>query len=305
LNRLSPRLAALMMLPPLLWAGNAVVGRLLVGVVPSQSLNMLRWGITLLLLLPLGWRIFASADARRELWQRRGYLLRLGLLGITAYNAFQYLALTTTTAVNATLIASSSPVWMLLVGRLLYREPASRRQWLGCVLSLLGVLVVLARGRLDALASLRMVPGDWLMLAAVSCWALYSWMLARPPASMRAPQRPGWNWAEFLLAQVIFGLCFATISAGAEQLLAPQPIIWSPWVLAALVYVAAGPSVIAYWCWGVGVVRTSPAMAGFFANLTPLFAALFSAAVLGEPPQPYHALAFLLVVAGIAVSSRG
>jgi drug/metabolite transporter (DMT)-like permease len=45
-------------------------------------------------------------------------------------------------------------------------------------------------------------------------------------------------------------------------------------------------------------------MAAFFSNLTPVFAALLSAAVLGEAPQPYHAFAFALIVAGIAVSMR-
>ena len=47
-----------------------------------------------------------------------------------------------------------------------------------------------------------------------------------------------------------------------------------------------------------------PNIAGFFSNLTPLFAALFSAAFLGEAPHPYHALAFALIVGGIMVSSR-
>ena len=45
-------------------------------------------------------------------------------------------------------------------------------------------------------------------------------------------------------------------------------------------------------------------MAGFFSNLTPLFAALMSAAFTGEMPQPFHAVAFGLIVAGILVSSR-
>ena len=54
----------------------------------------------------------------------------------------------------------------------------------------------------------------------------------------------------------------------------------------------------------MGVQRVGPAIAGFFSNLTPLFAALPSAAFLGELPQPYHALAFLLIVGGIVVSSR-
>jgi drug/metabolite transporter (DMT)-like permease len=45
-------------------------------------------------------------------------------------------------------------------------------------------------------------------------------------------------------------------------------------------------------------------VAGFFSNLTPLFAALMSAAFLGDPPRAFHALAFALIVGGIVVSSR-
>ena len=45
-------------------------------------------------------------------------------------------------------------------------------------------------------------------------------------------------------------------------------------------------------------------MAAIFYNLTPLFAAILSAAVMGEAPQAFHAVAFGLIVAGIFVSSR-
>nr|MBP6764396.1 EamA family transporter [Rubrivivax sp.] len=44
-------------------------------------------------------------------------------------------------------------------------------------------------------------------------------------------------------------------------------------------------------------------MAAFFNNFTPLFAALLSTLLLGEAPQPYHALAFAFIVAGIVVSA--
>jgi len=43
---------------------------------------------------------------------------------------------------------------------------------------------------------------------------------------------------------------------------------------------------------------------GFFINLTPLFAAVLSAAFLGEAPHLYHGASFVLVVGGIVVSSR-
>ncbi|HRG06373.1 MAG TPA: EamA family transporter, partial [Acidovorax defluvii] len=63
-------------------------------------------------------------------------------------------------------------------------------------------------------------------------------------------------------------------------------------------------ALVAYRCWGIGVQRAGPAVAGFFSNLTPLFAALLSAAFLGEAPSGYHAVAFALIVGGIVVSSR-
>ena len=79
---------------------------------------------------------------------------------------------------------------------------------------------------------------------------------------------------------------------------------WTPTLIAALLYVGIFPSLIAYRLWGLGVAQAGPAVAAFFGNLTPLFAALLSAALLGEWPLPFHGLAFALIVAGIVVSAR-
>jgi drug/metabolite transporter (DMT)-like permease len=299
--KLTSRIALLLMLPPLLWAGNAVVGRLVVTSIPPLMLNALRWSLALVLLLPLGWTLLKRPA---ELLRRWRYLAVLGLLGVGSYNALQYLALRTSTPLNVTLIAASMPVWMLLLGAACYGERPRRPQIIGAVLSLLGVALVLARGDLSALARVHFVAGDLLMLLAVMAWSAYSWLLARPPASMRDAARPPWGWSEYLLAQVMFGVAFAGAAAGIEQELAPVSVHWTPWLVLALVYVAVGPSLIAYRCWGMGVAAVGPAVAAFFSNLTPVFAALLSAALLGEWPQWFHGAAFVLIVAGIAVSSR-
>ena len=172
------------------------------------------------------------------------------------------------------------------------------------------MLVVLLRGEASQLASLRLVPGDlWMLLAALS-WALYSWQLARPPASLAGAARPRWDWAEFLLIQVLFGLAWAGGAAGLEAAFATTAPAVAPdalpgWTIALVVaFLSIGPSVLAYRCWGLGVAAVGPALAGFFANLTPLFAALMSAALLGEPPRLYHGAAFALIVGGIVASSR-
>ena len=164
--------------------------------------------------------------------------------------------------------------------------------------------MVLSRGEAAALARVRLVPGDLLMLVAIIGWALYSWMLARPPANMRDAARPRWNWAEFLTVQIVLGLGWATLGAAAGELVMPSaPPRWSVALTLALVYVAVGPSLVAYRLWGLGVAQAGPALAAFMSNLTPLFAALLSGALLGEWPQPFHGLAFALIVAGIVVST--
>ncbi|MBT9525177.1 MAG: DMT family transporter [Rhizobacter sp.] len=300
-HHLTPRIALFLTLPPLLWAGNAVVGRLLVGSVPPLALSGLRWALALLILLPLGYRVFRDPQAIRARWP---YLALLGFLGVGCYNAMQYFALQTSTPINVTLIASSMPLWMLAVGALFYGEHPTRRQLLGAFLSLAGVALVLSRGQVEVLLGLRLVPGDLLMLLAIALWAWYSWLLARPPAHMRGDARPPWGWAELLLVQVLFGAVWAGAAAGVEAVVAPAPIHWSPWVLLALAYVAIGPSVLAYRFWGMGVATVGPAIAAFFNNLTPVFAAVMSAAWLGEVPRWYHVVAFGLIAAGIVVTSR-
>jgi drug/metabolite transporter (DMT)-like permease len=303
---LSPRLALLMTLPPLMWAGNAIVGRLVVDLVPPLTFNLLRWLLALLILLPLAWRVLRPWARVRQRW---GYLLVIGGLSVGLYNALQYAALVTSPPLNVTLVASSTPVWMLAIGALFFGEKPRPRQLLGAALGLTGVAVVLGRGSLEVLLNVRFVAGDLLVLAAAIGWALYSWLLVRPPAHMRGDARPradeGWDWAGLLLLQVLFGLLPAALFAGAEQALGAVPEAWGWPLLAALVYVSVGASLVAYRAWGLAVAQGGPALAAFFANLTPLFAALLSAAVLGETPRLFHAVAFALIVAGIAVSSSG
>ena len=291
------RTALLLLVPPLLWAGNAVVGRLVHDLVPPITLNFLRWALAFVFMLPLaGWLLRPHSS----LWPHWKRFAVLGLLGVGCYNALQYLALQTSTPLNVTLVASSVPVWMLAIGALCFGQRISRRQVLGALLSITGVLVVLSRGQWSLLVQIRLVPGDVYVLLATLAWAFYSWMLSQPkdPPDIRN------DWAAFLMAQMVFGLGWSGLFAAGEWALTDARIVWGWPLAAALFYVAIGPAILAYRCWGVGVQRVGPNIAGFFSNLTPLFAALMSAAFLGELPQPYHGIAFVLIVGGIVVSSR-
>ncbi len=297
-HRITPSTILMLLLPPLLWAGNAVVGRMVHALVPPITLNFLRWAIAFLILLPLAGSIFRRGSGLARQW---GRFALLGLLGVGLYNALQYLALQTSSPINVTLVAASMPVWMLLIGRLFFAAPVSGKQMVGALLSIAGVLFVLSRGEWRQLLALRLVPGDLFMIVATIVWSVYSWLLALPHQEEGTLRR---DWSTFLLAQVAFGVLWSGAFAAGEWVLKEQHIYWSWPLAAALLYVAVGPAIIAFRCWGTGVQRVGPNIAVFFNNLTPLFAALMSSAFLGETPHAYHAIAFALIVGGIVLSSR-
>lgn len=297
-ERLTPATAMLLTVPPLFWAGNAVVGRLADGLVPPITLNFLRWALAFVLLLPL-----AGMVLRRHgpVWKHWRSLALLGLLGVGCYNALLYMALKTSSPLNVTLVAASGPMISLALGRLFYGQTLRGVQLIGAALSASGVAMVLVRGDLTALSQLRLVAGDVYVLVATVIWSWYSWLLTRTDDLGEVKS----NWAGFILAQAVFGLGWAGVFMAGEWLVLPAASIQWGWPLTLILfYVALGPAIIAYRAWGLGVARVGPNVAGFFSNLTPLFAAVLTAAVLGELPRSYHLVAFALIVGGILVASR-
>ena len=294
---ITPKAVALLTLPPLLWAGNAVVGRLISPLASPMTLNLLRWAIAFVLLLPLAAPVLRRSSALWPSWQR---FASLSLLSIGGYNALLYLALNTSTPINVTLVGSITPVWMLLIGRVFFGMKISGKQWLGAALSISGVMLVLSRGQLEVLLQVRLVAGDLYILLASAAWAYYSWMLAHPTSEPPEIRR---DWSAFLLAQIALGLVWSGLFAGTEWSLGMGRLQWGWPLTGALLFIAAGPAVLAYRAYGAGVASVGPSVAGFFVNLTPLFTAVLSSAFLGEVPHLYHGLAFVLIVGGIAVSS--
>ncbi|MBU3577221.1 DMT family transporter [Polynucleobacter sp. UK-Kesae-W10] len=279
-----------------LWAGNAIAGRLLVGSVSPITLSAVRWGLAALLLLPWGWRVFKFSS---PLWQNKRRFLLLGLFGVGSYNVLLYLALQTSTAINVTLIGASMPIWMLFIGAVFYQVKPNLLQLIGAIVSLVGVAIVLTRGELNALLSMQMVMGDLLIMLATILWAFYSWMLSRPGPSTERQ----WPWADFLMAQVMVGLLWTGFFDSFEIATGSAYLDLNWWTGSLILFVAIGPSLISYRCWGLGVNGAGPTIAAFFANFIPLFTALLSAAMLGEPPRLFHVTAFALIVAGIWISS--
>ena len=279
----------------LMWAGNAIVGKILVQSSSPVLLNTIRWGVTALILLPFAWRVFGSAS---PLWQSSKRFALLSLLGVGSYNVLLYLALKSSTPINVTLIGASMPIWAIVIGALFYKEQPNIKQIIGAVISLIGVTVVIVRGELERLIEIEFVAGDLLMVLATILWGAYSWMLSHPKESTERT----WPWSYFLLAQVGFGFCWSLGFAVTEWQLEYSYFTWSWPTALMIIYVIIGPSLIAYRCWGLGVSGAGATVATFFTNLIPLFTAILSTLLLQKPPELFQGVAFALILAGIYLS---
>ena len=279
----------------LMWAGNAIVGKILVQSSSPVLLNTIRWGVTALILLPFAWGVFKGSS---PLWGQTKRFLLLSLFGVGSYNVLLYLALQSSTPINVTLIGASMPIWAIVIGALFYKESSHAKQIIGALISLLGVSIVIVRGELERLIEIEFVVGDLLMVFATILWGAYSWMLSHPKESTERT----WPWSYFLLAQVGFGFCWSIGFAVTEWQLDFSYFAWSWPTVLMIIYVIVGPSLIAYRCWGLGITRAGATVATFFTNLIPLFTAILSTLLLQKPPELFQGLAFALILAGIYLS---
>lgn len=271
----------------LFWAGNAIVGRAIRGDVPAFMLALSRWGIAFAILLPFALR-HLIAD-RRILLAEWKILLMLGLVGVASFNAFLYSGLHYTTAANASLLQAATPALVVLIDRLIFRERPTRVQFIGVLLSTIGVLVIISQGRLAALLGLHFGYGDVLILTGVFAWACYASLLKL---------RPDCHPLSFLA--VTFAIAaLAMMPLAASQWAEIVRIDWSPKVIGAIGYVAIFPSVIAYALFNFAVGEVGPLKAGQTGNLLPLFGVLLAVPLLDEPLHPYHGVGMALIAAGI------
>lgn len=292
-QRLYARPYLLLTLTPLIWACNAVAGRALVDEVSPMVTTLLRWGLVLVLLPVIARRqILAERHLLRRHWL---FILVMGTVGFTGFNAPLYLGAATTTAVNMGMIQGVMPALVLAGSFFAYRTPFTPLQVIGLIVALVGVGVTVSHGDLELLKALQVRPGDLWVLFACVLYAGYTVALRRRPPISALAFFAGLSLSAFLSTLPLVGL---EIWAGTVRW--PGPKGWS-----ILLFLAIFPSLVSQIFYMRGVELIGPGRAGLFVNLVPVFAAILGVLMLGETFAPYHAVALALVLAGIALAEIG
>ncbi|WP_136066656.1 DMT family transporter [Modicisalibacter radicis] len=281
----------LLILPPLaavlIWSGNMTINQLTVGAIAPSSIAFLRWVLALGVLspfvLPAVWR---HRQALKREWPKLAFL---GLLGMAMWQGLAYVAAETTSATNMGILAATVPLLTVLLSALILGEAPTLGGVLGGLVALLGVAVLLGHGDPLSLLALEVSPGDTLMVAAATCYALYGVMLKRWPMAL-----PPW-------VMLYVQACFATLLLLPSYLLGPMTPVdgGNVWLI---IYAGIPASIVTTFLWMRAIRQIGASKASIFLNLMPLFSALIAMALLGERLAYWHLLGGALTLCGVVMA---
>lgn len=226
---------------------------------------------------------------------RMGYLLVQGVLGFTVFSVTLYYALIYTTAINASILQGSMPLFVFAASFFLFASRVSLNQALGFICSFVGVIVIAVRGEWGNLISLSINFGDALMFLAVLAYGIYT-------AALRSKPKIHWTSLMFILC---LGATLSSLPLLAVEV-AQGKTIWPDqqgWMV--ILYIIIFPSLLSQVFYIRAVELIGANRAGLFINLLPVWGALLAIGLVGEEFHQYHAIALVMILLGIGFAEYG
>lgn len=276
-----------------IWAGNFIVARALNQDILPIGLAFWRWVIAVATLAPFAVR--STVEDWKLVQKYLPYLTVSALLGVTVFNTLIYIAGHTTQALNMALIATSSPIFIVLMSRLFYGELISLTRTAGMMVVVGGVLMLIAGGSLERLLSISFAIGDLYMLLAAIVFAGYTMLVKRKPPNLRI--------TTFTLCTFSLGLLFLSPFYALESLIY-HPVAFNVPIALALLYVGVLSSVVAFLAWNGAIALIGPSRTALIYYLIPVFSGIAAWLFLGEAISSVHILSTLAIVCGIIMTNR-
>jgi drug/metabolite transporter (DMT)-like permease len=273
-----------------LFATWPIVGKIALRTVPSVALVGFRVAGATLTLLILGRLSGTLQTIETGDWP---LLIVSSMLGLVLNQLLFTKGLSLTTAINATLLSTTIPVFTLLVGVVLGTDRATLRRLLGIALAAAGVLYLIGPGRAQFSSATRI--GDLLIVSNSLCYGAY---IAVSKDLMKR-----YN-ALSVITWIFVAGCVVTVPAGAVSLahISLGSISWRVWL--AILYIIVFPTAGAYYLNGWALARVPPSTVAVYVYLQPLIAFVVAPIILGESLSVHAVVASLLIFAGVLVVTR-
>ncbi len=276
----------------LFWSANFIIGRYIHTDVEPVQLALFRWSGAAIIIFPL----FIKKYKKIIHIIKNHFLIisLLALLGITFFNTILYVGLQDTTATNALLINSFVPILILIFSYFILKINIEFKQFIGILISTVGVLFLILKGDLNTLFELTLNYGDIWVLTSSITWALYSVLVKFRPKEL--------SDIEFFTAIVYIGLFWLILAYIFMGYSIKEDIVLIKNYYPVFMYVALFPSFISYYLWHQGIHKIGANKTGQFTHLMPLFGSIQAYIFLGERLYTYHVFGAILIGFGIYLS---
>ena len=290
-NNLYPYL--LLFVQPIFMASNIIVARGGVEYVPPVSLAFWRWLTVFLILTPF---FFEEIIKKKKQFKNESLkLFFLGLTGCGICGAFPFIAGMSTTMANMGIIYTSSPIFIILLSVLFFRDKINLSRILGLIICLLGVLTIICKGDLTYLINFKFTSGDLWMLGAAIGWAVYSIFLINWKSSFSLMAR--FTLIAFFGAISLFPFYLIEESFFFNTTFNSNFIFW-------VLFAAISPGIIAFTLYTKVQKYVGASLAGFTLYIFSIYSAIYGIILFNEMLLSFHYYGAALVFIGVYLARK-
>ena len=283
----------LLFIQPIFMATNIIVARGGVEYVPPVSLAFWRWLTVFLILLPFFYSEIVSHKKyfNKEFWK----LFFLGSMGCGVCGAFPFIAGMSTTMANMGIIYTSSPVFIIILSVMFFKDKINSSRILGLVLCLIGVLAIISKGNLDLLINFKFTSGDLWMIGAAMGWAIYSIYLLN------------WKSKFSLMARFTLIAMFGAISLFPFYILEEVfyfNTIFNDNFIFWVLFAAISPGIIAFTLYTKVQKYLGASLTGFTLYIFSIYSAIYGIILFDEALLNFHYFGAALVFVGVYLARK-
>ena len=274
-------------------ATNIIVARGGVEYVPPISLAFWRWFTVFIILFPFFYNEILKNRKYidKEFWK----LFFLGSMGCGVCGAFPFIAGMTTTMANMGIIYTSSPIFIIILSVMFFKDTINFSRILGLFLCLIGVLAIISKGRLDLLLNFKFTSGDLWMIGAAIGWAVYSIYLLN------------WKSNFSLMARFTLIAFFGTLSLFPFYIL--EEIFYFNTVFNNnfffwVIFAAVSPGIIAFTLYTKVQKYLGASLAGFTLYIFSIYSAIYGIILFDEALLKFHYFGAAFVFTGVYLARK-
>ena len=235
-------------------------------------------------------------SGKKERIEKKDYLLLMvaGLLGVTLNQTFSIMGIASTNPIHSSLLIMSTPIIVSVLASIFLKESFAGNKIIGLLLGLTGAFILIKSRATSGEVHPPTLLGDGLILAGSVCYSTYL-ILIRKVSKKYSP-------ITILRFVFLFGALFS-MPFSLKSFTTADWAAFSGWDWFSILYIVVLGTLAANLLMNWGVQQWGPSKTGTFVYFQPVFGTLGAVLLMGEQFSVVKAIAGLLIVAGVWVTS--